>query len=186
MTINGSDLMLFVKIGQKLMSIAYATSHKLDLQMSTKDTSTKDNGNGMWQNNEAGLMSWTVSSENLMSDSAENGASMNDLFDIMLKREPVEVAFSLQTNNVDYANKLNEEFVAPAGGWTCDAANQYHGKALITALNVTATNGEKATASVTLTGCGNIQKLGKGIERSTTAKISALSSNKVETATLSK
>lgn len=163
-TINGSDLMVFAKKGDQLQSIAYATSHQLNVTMNTKDTSTKDNGNGMWQNSEPGLASWTLQSDNLMSDAAENGLSMNDLFDMFLNRVPVDVAFSLQTNNPDYSTKLDQEFTAPETGWTPDAANQYRGKALITSLNVTAQNGEKATASVTFTGCGNLQKVGKGIQ----------------------
>lgn len=188
MTLNGSDLMAFTMVNGKLKSIAYATNHQLQIQMNTKDTSTKDNGNGMWSNFEAGLMSWTLTSDNLMSDSAENGASMNDLFEIMLTRKPVEVAFALQTDNPDYAQKLDTEFTAPEGGWTPDAKNQYHGKALITALNVTAQNGEKATAQVTFTGCGNLQKMGKGIEKAASAPYSAIKQPVAvaETATIKK
>ena len=44
MTLNGSDLMLFINNGTKLQSIAYATSHSLEVSADTKDTSTKDNG----------------------------------------------------------------------------------------------------------------------------------------------
>lgn len=186
MKINGSDLMVFATVGGKLKSIAYATNHVLDTQMNTKDTSTKDDGNGMWQNFEAGLMSWTMQTDNLMSDAAENGASVNDLFDIYLKREPIEVAFSLQTNNPDYSKKLDEPFVAPDGGWTPDTKNQYHGQALITSINVTAQNGEKATCSVTFTGCGNLQKMGAGIQAASTVALSAKSPVAVETATVKK
>ncbi|MCH5241794.1 MAG: phage tail protein [Muribaculaceae bacterium] len=184
-TLNGSDLMVFVTVGGKLKSIAYATSHQMNVNMNTKDTSTKDNGNGMWENAEAGLMSWDMSSNNLMSDSAENGASANDLMEIFLSRTPVEIAFSLQTNNIDYTKKLADVFEAPEGGWTCDATNQYHGKALITSLNVTADNGEKATYTVSFKGCGNLQKMGKGIEKAATAPMNlAQGSKAVETATV--
>lgn len=166
MTINGSDLMVFVKVNGALKSIAFATSHTLDISLNTVDTSTKDNGNGMWQNNEPGMASWSMSSENLMSDSAENGASMNDLFDIFLKRQKVEVVFALQGNNLDYSAKLGEEFKAPETGWTPDTKNQYKGEALITSLSVNAANGEKATASVSFTGCGNLMKVGEGLKSS--------------------
>lgn len=182
MKINGSDLMVFVTVGGKLKSIAYATNHQFQMQMNTKDTSTKDDGNGLWQNFEAGLMSWSLQSDNLMSDAAENGASVNDLFDLMLTRTPVEVAFALQVNNIDYSKKLDEEFVAPAGGWTPDPANQYHGKAIITSLTVNAQNGEKANSTVTLTGCGNVQKMGAGIQsKATTLSLNAKNPQPVET-----
>ena len=159
--------MVFVNNGTKLQSIAYATNHTLEVSMNTTDTSTKDNGNGLWQNSEPGMMSWSMSTENLMSDSAQNGLSFNSLFDIMLKRQTVEVAFALQTNNIDYAGKLDTVFEAPSDGWTPDTANQYHGKCYITSLNITATNGEKATYTATFTGAGNLQKTGNGIQKKT-------------------
>ena len=195
MTLNGSDLMAFAEKDGKLQSIAYATNHQLQVTMNTKDTSTKDNGNGMWQNFEAGLMSWTLQTDNLMSDSAENGLSMNDLFDMMLTRTPIVVAFSLQTNNIDYEKKLDEEFVAPKGGWTPDENNMYKGKALVTNFQMNAQNGEKATATATFTGCGNLQKIGSGIQKAAIAGAKATAvapvlvsaaTDKVETASIKK
>lgn len=180
--------MAFANVNGTLKSVAYATSHTMDVTMQTVDTSTKDDGNGMWQNFEAGLMGWTMQTNNLMSDVAADGSSFNELFEAMLLREPIEVAFGLQNNNPDYSKKLNEEFKAPQGGWTPDTKNQYHGKALITSLNITANNGEKATASATFTGCGNLQKLGKGIESGSPAAASLAASDplKVETAIIKK
>lgn len=165
MTISGQDLMVFVKEGTTYNSIAFATSHTLDVNMEQVDASTKDSGNGYWQNSEPGMMSWSMSTENLMSDIAEHGLSYNALFELMLKRQTVDVVFSLQTNNIDYATKLDTEFEVPSTGWTCDASNNYHGKAYITALSVTATNGEKATYSATFTGAGALLKAGAGIEK---------------------
>ena len=165
MTLNGQDLMVFVKSGSTFKSIAYATNHTLDVSMEQIDASTKDNGVGYWSNSEPGMMSWSMSTENLMSDTAENGLSYNALFEIMLKRETVDVVFSLQTNNVDYTKKLNEEFKAPTAGWTSDATNNYQGKAYITSLSVTATNGQKATYTATFTGAGALLKMGAGIEK---------------------
>lgn len=184
MILNGSDLMVFVNDGNKLKSVAYATEHQLSVNATMTDISTKDVGNGLWQAQELSLMSWTMNTSNLMSDSAENGLSANDLFDLMIKRQAVEVAFSLQTNNLDYSAKLNEEFKAPTDGWTCDASNQYHGKAYITDIQITATNGEKAQFTATFTGCSNLQKLGKGIEKAKTNTVSLTTPTPVvETAT---
>ena len=168
MTLQGQDLMVFVKDGSGYKSIAFATNHTLEVSMEQIDASTKDNGVGYWSNSEPGLMSWSMSTENLMSDTAENGLSYNALFEIMLKRSTVDVVFSLQTNNIDFANKLNEEFTVPSTGWNYDATNNYQGKAYITSLNVTATNGQKATYTATFTGAGALLKMGKGIEKKTT------------------
>ena len=57
-----------------------------------------------------GMYSWTASSENMVSDGAENGNNYNTLFDMFLKRQTVKIAFSLQTDNIDYASKLDSEF----------------------------------------------------------------------------
>lgn len=61
--IKGGDMMLFV--GGK--SIGYATNHTLSINADTKETSTKDSG-GKWQTSEVGVLSWTATSENLMSN----------------------------------------------------------------------------------------------------------------------
>lgn len=182
MTINGSDLMLFVESGNTFYSIAYATNHTLSVNMAQVDTSTKDNGNGYFANSEPGMISWEVTSENLMSDAAENGFSFNDLFQLFLKRETVKVVFALQKNSTNFADKMNEEFTAPADGWSPSDKNNYFGRAYITSLSVTATNGEKATMSVTLTGAGSLLMEGKGIQKDDVAKLSAKSTTPVATA----
>ena len=49
-------------------SIAYATNHTLNITVETKDTSNKDEGGGNWVSEEAGLISWEATTENLYSD----------------------------------------------------------------------------------------------------------------------
>lgn len=168
MTLNGSDLMAFVERNGKKQSIAYATSHSLEINADTKDISTKDNGNGIWQNAEVGMLSWSVSSENLCCLDDPHGLGYNDLVEIMLKREPIEIVFALQTSITDYADKIDKEFEVPSDGWKYDATNNYHGKAVITSLSLTAQNGEKANYSVQLQGAGALLKAGTGIKGSTT------------------
>lgn len=168
-TLNGSDLMLFVERNNKKQSIAYATSHSLEINMDTRDTSTKDNGNGIWQNAEPGMMSWSTSSENLCCLDDPHGLGYNDLVEIMLKREPIEIVFALQSSITDYTDKIDKEFEVPADGWKYDATNNYHGKAIITSLSLTAQNGEKANYSVNLQGTGALLKAGAGIKAPTPA-----------------
>lgn len=176
--------MVFVKKDGAYKSIAFSKSSTLDVSMNLIDASTKDSGNGMWQNQEPGLASWTVQTDNLMSDKGENGASFNDLMDAFLKREPVELVFGLQTNSPDYSAKLDTPFTAPEGGWTPDTQNHIGGNALITSLNVTAQNGEYATMSATFTGCGNLQKKGNGIQSgAAAASLAAAPGTKVTTTT---
>lgn len=159
MKIFGTDLMVFV--GGK--SVALAKNHTLEVTMNTSDTSTKDNGLGRWQDFEAALRQWTMSTENLVGDSQEQGLSIDDLMDLIISGEKVELVFALQTDIKDLLSKKDQEFKAPEGGWTPDKTNYYKGKALVTSLNIGAQNGEYATGSATFTGCSNLQKIGNGI-----------------------
>lgn len=167
-TISGSDLMLFVERDGKKRSIAYATSHSLEINADTRDVSTKDNGNGVWQASEVGMMSWSTGSENLCCLDDPHGIGYNELVEIMLKREPIECVFALQNSITDYTDKIDKEFEVPADGWKYDATNNYHGKAIITSLSLTAQNGERANYSVSLQGVGALLKAGKGIQAATT------------------
>ena len=81
--INGGDLMLF--IGGK--SIAFATSHKLGINVETVETTSKDSG-GKWVSKAAKKISWNMSTENLYSNDGE-GLTFSDLFDKLTAREPI-------------------------------------------------------------------------------------------------
>lgn len=169
MKINGADLMAFTNVNDggedvsKLKSVAYATGHTLDITMNTVDTSTKDDGAGIWSDSEPGLLDWQVQTNNLMSDKAADGSSFNDLIDAMIARKPIKIAFGLQGNQKDYTAKELAGFKVPKGGWTPDPSNHYYGNVLITSINVTGNNGEKATATATFKGCGPLKKTGEGI-----------------------
>lgn len=147
--IQGGDMMLFIKKGTDYKSIAFATNHTITINLETKETSTKDNG-GKWQTSEAGIMSWTANSENLMGNESQ-GFSYDELFALMIAREPIDVRFALEGDSTDYAaNKLD---AVPTGGWK-PATKYYEGKALITALTKNAPNGDKASFTCDLTGIG--------------------------------
>ena len=79
MKVQGGDLMLFVD-GK---SIAYATSHTLNIDGETQDTSNKDEGAGGWASNEVSILSWSATSDNLYSEDGE-GNNYEDLFDLMM------------------------------------------------------------------------------------------------------
>ena len=153
--IQGGDMMLFIKKGSDYKSIAFATNHTITINLETKETSTKDNG-GKWQTSEAGIMSWTANSENLMGNESQ-GFSYDELFALMIAREPIDVRFALEGDSTDYgANKLD---AVPTGGWK-PATKYYEGKALITALTKNAPNGDKASFTCDLTGIGALTSVG--------------------------
>lgn len=148
--IKGQNLMAFC--GGK--SIAFATSHTLEVSGETISTSTKDNGGGEWETSEMGLLSWTCSSENLIGD-PRSGLGYDDLFDMMVKKQPVDLVFSLK--NTIAADGTYYE--APEAGWTAKTNDGHKGKAFITALSLNAPNGENSTMSVTFTGTGALTKV---------------------------
>lgn len=167
MILNGQSLMVFLKKDgeQTYTSIAYATSHQLSIQANMTDISTKDAGNGIWTNQDVSTLSWSMTTDNLVADVSEDGLATVDLARIMLERKPVELCFSLYTDSDNFSTDLNIEYKVPSGGWKADTTNMFHGKAYITDLNVTATNGEKAQMSATFTGVANLMMAGEGIQK---------------------
>lgn len=144
---NGSDLMLFV--GGK--SIAFATSHKLSINVETVETSSKDSG-GKWTTKSAKKMSWNVTTENLYSNDGE-GLEYSELHDLLIAREPIDVVFGLEK---DTATKADE---VPTDGWVAATTGVYKGKVIITALEINAPNGDNATFTATFEGTGALTKV---------------------------
>lgn len=143
--------MLFV--GGK--SIAFATTHTLTISADTKETTSKDSG-GKWQTSEAGVLSWTCSSENLCSDS-EAGIGFDQLFDMMVARKPITGVFAKEGNSTNLEEgKLS---AVPSSGWTAKAGDGYTGQMIITNLEKNAPNGENATFKVDFTGVGALTKV---------------------------
>ena len=88
--INGGDLMLFIDD----KSIAFATSHKLSINVETVETTSKDSG-GKWVAKAARKISWNCSTENLYSNDGE-GITFDMLFDKLTARTPIEAVFCLE------------------------------------------------------------------------------------------
>ena len=149
--IKGSDLMLFVQNGQTKKAIAYATNHTLEISSELQNTSNKDEGASDWSSQEVGLLSWTVSSENFFSmDATQN--TYNDLFDMMIAKQPIEVVFSMKSET-----GVSDVTETTGQAWT-PAVPKYTGKAVINSMNLNAPNGEYATFTVSLTGIGALTK----------------------------
>lgn len=144
--INGGDLMLFID-GK---SIAFATSHKLTINVETVETTSKDDG-GKWVSKAARKISWNCSTENLYSNDGE-GLNFSDLFDKMIAREPIEAVFCLEK---DYATKADE---VPEGGWVPSTTGTYTGQVIITSLEANASNGDNATFTASFEGVGALIK----------------------------
>jgi predicted secreted protein len=142
--IKGSDLMLFIKVGSSMKSIAFATSHKLSLSGDTVETSTKDSS-GKWTSKQVNKLSWNVSTDNLYS-LAGAGVNYSDLFDLMTKMEEIDIVFSLESG---YQNKAD---AVPSGGWTPISGPQYRGKVIMTSLELNAPDKENVTFTASFEG----------------------------------
>lgn len=141
--IQGGDLMLFLNN----KSIAYATSHTLEINGETQDTSNKDEGGGGWASSEVSILSWNATSENLYTVDG-NGKMFGDLFDLMIAKQPIDAVF---------AKKSETATDVPTAGWTASTP-KYTGKVVITNLSLNAPNGEYATYSVQFQGVGALTK----------------------------
>ena len=138
-TLMGDKLMLFVTDGSGTLPIAFGTSCNIDLSADTVDTSNKMSGN--WKEFLTGQLGYTISSESMISFK-EGHLSFKKLKDLMASRIPVDfiMAKAKETN----------------GDFTKDA-EVVKGKAIITALNMTAQNGAICTSSCTLQGTGPLE-----------------------------
>ncbi len=142
--------MLFLNTTGK--SIAYATSHTLEITGETTDTSNKDEGGGDWASQEVNLLSWSATSENLYSLDGE-GNNFADLFDLMIAKTPIKAVFGKKSSNATDV---------PDGGWEASNASTstpiYEGNVVITSLSLNAPNGEYSTYTAQFQGVGALVK----------------------------
>ena len=160
MVIRGENLMLFLQKDGGFKSIAYATNHSLNINLSSTETSNKDQGTGTWSTFEAGVLSWDVSSDNLFGTGTDmQGFGYSDLVDLMLNKNQIDVVFALEGDSTSFtvgSGKLDE---VPEGGWKPKNEMPYYsGKAIITSISLNAPNGDNASYSVSLQGCGALKK----------------------------
>lgn len=151
--INGSDLMLFV--GGK--TVAFATNHTLNISADTSEATNKDIKGG-WTSATIRKLSWTASTENLYAQ-VGCGNTYENLFDIMIRKEPVELIFTVS----DSINSYEDEDYLGDNGWSYDqddfAGIIYKGKAILTSLDANAPDGDNATFTAEFTGVSELTKL---------------------------
>ena len=140
--ILGSDLMLFADTNGKLQSIACAKSCKLTISGGTLETSSKDSGK--WTEKQVGKLSWNASSENLLI-MTEYTALVN----AMISRQKVMLEFGVVAETDDNG--------VPTDGWSFDNNDGYKGYAVITSIDMSASDGDNATYSVSFEGCGALE-----------------------------
>jgi len=135
--LNGSDLMLFIKVGATTKTIAFATSHKVSIKMKTKPKSSKDSG--IWDEITAGRLSWNISAD-AMTAADDNAFSYDDIKALQIARTPIDVFSTLATGS--------------APDWVKATTGGHTGKAYITSLDQDAKDEDNSTFSITLDGTG--------------------------------
>lgn len=138
-TIVGDKLMLFVTENSAVLPIAFGTSCGIDISADTIDTSNKMSGN--WKEFLTGQLGYTISSESLLS-MTEGHMSFETLRNLMASRTPIPFVIG--------------KAVAASGDFT-KGEEYVKGRAIITALNMTAQNGAICTSSCTLQGTGELE-----------------------------
>ena len=140
----GGDLMLFMGSGAAKLPVAFSTSAKLSINMSTKDVTSKDSGYNT--DKIAGRLDWNMSTDGLLSyslavDDALNN-SIDELYTLMLARQSINVVFATKTGT--------------SPDWTVSAVagkKSFTGKGFITSIEQNADN-DSATYSITIEGTG--------------------------------
>lgn len=135
----GDKLMLFVTKGSDTLPVAFGTSCNIDLSADTIDTSNKMSGN--WKESLTGQLGYTVASESMMS-LKEGHLSFKTLMKLMADRTPIPFVIAKAVE---------------ASGDFSKGEDVVKGKAIITALNITAQNGAICTSSCTLQGTGPLE-----------------------------
>lgn len=155
--VTGQELMVFY--GGK--SIAFSTSSSLSISGQTTDISTKDHG--FFGATKLTGITWEITSDNLYTD-----AAYSNLFKAMTQtREMVEIVWGHYTEDTEMAltgivdQKPEKESWTSPGGTESNTTGKayYKGNAYITSLNITASNGDNATMSITFSGVGALTEV---------------------------
>ena len=133
------ELMLF--IGED--PVAFGSSAGLDISTEELDISNKMMGN--WAGSLAGKMSFTISSESLLTRK-EGALSFDTLLEKQIAGDPLEFFFG----SAEAADKDNF-----GGTFTKDTAQvNYTGKVIITSLSIKSDNGQIVSVSASFKGVG--------------------------------
>lgn len=146
----GDDLFLYIVDGTDKKVIAFASSCELSIEGETVDMSNKMSCR--WQANKRGNNSYSISSDSLYTQTASDGASFDDLFTKMVKGDAI-------TWYIGSPKEMAEGETCESRDFALDETQRYYtGEAIITSLSLSASTGEIASCSLSLTGSGEINQ----------------------------
>jgi hypothetical protein len=138
----GDELFVYTQIGELWEPVAFSSSCSLSLSSDSIDTSNKMSG--VWTSALPGKLSWTISTESLMS---YNETGYGYFFEKLTSREAFKLRFGQATSVEEADFAMNETKV------------YYEGEAFCTSCNLTADNGGVCTMSIEFTGNGELKKV---------------------------
>lgn len=131
-------------------TLACATSCSVNISADEIDTSCKDTAG--FKTSIQGSISWTVQSDNMFVI-----GDYTKLVDAMLGKTVLDLTFATVANFDSATEPDADGHRVPTGGWT-SSNDLYHGKAIVSSIDLTADNGAVATYSVTFNGVGALAK----------------------------
>lgn len=146
--IQGNDLMLFDSEGK---SLAFATSHTLNMDVEMQDINDKDAG--AFGTQMPGKISWSISSDNIYSTDEYYNLSY-----ILNNKKKVKVYFGLK-DGYEGSSNFNSSYTVndgtTDGNWVPDATSYVsYGYCYLNSLSVNAASGDRATFTANFTGAG--------------------------------
>lgn len=147
--IQGNDLMLFDKNGH---SLAFATSHTLNIDVEMQDINDKDAG--AYGKQLPGKINWSISTDNIYSTD-----EFYNLNNVLTSKEPVKVYFGLKSgyegsSSFDATAVVNDPSTE-ATYWTPDTTTYVsYGYCFCNSLSVNAASGDRATFTAEFQGSG--------------------------------
>ena len=140
--ILGDELFVYINTsGTTWEPLAYSTTCSLNLTSDTIDDSNKMAG--VWTAALPGKLSWTISTEALMSTSA---TGYDYFYSKLVAREPFKIRFG-QATDISTSDFTQNE-----------SKTYYEGEAYCSSCNLTADNGAVCTMSVEFTGNGELKQ----------------------------
>lgn len=151
--IKGKDLMLFITNNGVTKALALVTNTTLSITANTNEYKTKDDTSE--SNPEITSVSWEATSESMYAVEAGQDAQItaNEVIKAMLAKTLIGVAIA-------ETSQSGKDVSVPTGGWKQkDASFTMSGNGYITSFQLTASNEDYATVSITITGKGPLNTL---------------------------
>lgn len=143
--VKGDEMQLFINGA----TIGYCTAHSFSRSAETQDIASKDHG--LFPATEVTRISWSVQADAYYTD-----ADYDMLVQAMDSTTPITILFA-HVSNYDTKGLAGVGEGGTVEAWTSGAG--YQGKAIITQIDGTFNNGEKATFSITFQGQGSLTKV---------------------------